>query len=155
MSDSELVEGTYDDNQLEHLAKQVGGYLDLLDIEDECRDAFYFPLIGSYSDEFLIERMQCAKQFLRLSHLVTRKLWFVDDDPDVGQLYPDGKFDKNDKLLDIIFNWCTHKTITDEDVNYIIDLYKDRSYVVGYLPKPDTRKAPEPLEHTEGESDFA
>jgi hypothetical protein len=85
-------------------------------------------------------KLKCAKQFLRLVTVISSKLSYTYDyidvkALDVGKLEADGTFTKDDTLLEYIDNTLKNISLTVEQMNYIVNLYSDTSYVVGLAIK--------------------
>jgi hypothetical protein len=144
----ELYDSTYDTkkvvhtvNEIKYYVRQVTGYGN--------EDIFMNSLdLKTYED---VDKLQCIKQFLRLVHLIMSKMEYNYDylgnikDLPIGELHADGHFCQNSRLIKIIGRVIKSTIISTRDLEYIITLYSDKSYVVGLAIKhtDEVKKEPE------------
>lgn len=85
--------------------------------------------------ETYVNKLEIVKQFMRLLTLAKQKMGeHVAADSyslNIGQLYPDGNFIKNDKLIGIVIDVVDKSIIEPADLIYVIDLYADSSHIIG------------------------
>ena len=142
--------GTYDARKVSHLVTEIKNYVNnivgYMDITD------FYGQLGILTFENDVNRLQCIKQFLRLIYMLSTKVAYIYDagidlkEMEIGQLHADGTFVKDLKLIEIIECVVKSAEITEDDLNYVIELYTDKTHVVGLaMPHTDEPK-PEPVQ---------